>query len=173
MKKFKIMTVITTVFLVNVITVSAQQQQFYSAPLNLVIPCGVHEGDQIGGSLFINGENQLEIVMNEPSWVVAEMNKGELISAIASRSGLTKASSKDSKASKIAGQELKKEILTLYKLTAAQKDESLINLDEVLTSARLFNNEDGTALEVLVRVSFNQIEEFYIPVINGVLLDCK
>jgi hypothetical protein len=171
MKKFRIMTVITTVFLVNVITVDAQQQQFDSTPLDLVIPCGTHAGHEIGGTLFINGENQLEIVMDDPSWIVAEMNKGELISSTTRSGGLTKVDSKDSKASKKAGQELKKEIMTLYKTTIGQKGETLFNLDEVLISAKIID-EFGTVLKVLVRVSFNQTEEHYIPVINDVLIGC-
>jgi len=169
MQKFKIVTVFTTIILASVITVSAQQQQINSAPFYLVVPCGIYAEEQIGGSLFINEENQLVIKMDDPSWIVAEMNKADLIDAIASSGGLTKA--KDTKANKRAGQELKKEIMTLYKTTLAQKDEPLFNLDEVLTSAKIFN-EDGTVFKVLVRVSFEPGEGCYIPVINGVLVDC-
>jgi len=90
MKKFKIITAVITMSLFITVDINAQQPEYGSETyLNLVIPSGPHAGEYFDALITFFDEEKFEIVTT-PSWVLAEMNKSQLIDAIASGANMTK-----------------------------------------------------------------------------------
>jgi len=92
MKKYKIITAVITISLFITVNINAQQPEYGSETYqNLVIPSGPHAGEYFDAHITFFDEEKFEIVTT-PSWVLAEMNKSQLIDAIASKTHLTKKS---------------------------------------------------------------------------------